>query len=206
MQLYNQYADQASYFDICLVLFEAAGHRNEADINATWQQLLDVTHQKVHQDASATQLPYEAIITMVKDMAHRLSLSENTFPASVLIPMLEQYAFEFQNNVGPRYWVIDLFIDVGFAYETILAILQGMWYNDMAPFVGKHKRILADHVLYVCEQWYEDCVRHNTRLYGGDDNAMEINGLLEVLTERGLQPDEQERAMDLRRKIQRSFR
>ena len=102
--------------------------------------------------------------------------------------------------------MIDLFIDVGFAYETILGIIQGMWYNDMAPFVGRHKRILADHMLYVCEQWYEDCVRHNTRLYGGDDNAVEISGLLDILTERGLQPAEQERAADLRRKIQRSLR
>jgi nuclear pore complex protein Nup155 len=143
---------------------------------------------------------------MVKTMAHRLNLSENTFPAAILIPMLEQYALEFQNMVGPKNWVIDLFIDVGFAYETILGILQGMWYNDMAPFTGRHKRVLADHMLYICEQWYEDCVRHNTRLFGGDDNALEISGLLDMLTEHGLQPDEQERAADLRRKIQRSLR
>jgi nuclear pore complex protein Nup155 len=187
------------------MIYEAADHRNEADINATWQQLLEATHTKVVEEGS-TQLPYEAVVTMMKDMAHRLNLSETTFSPSLLIPLIEKYALEFQQGLGPRTWVPDLFVDVGFPYETIISILQGMWYNNIAPFTGRRKGILAEHIIYICQLWYEDCVRTNTRLFGGDDNAQEIADLLALLSERDLSPESQERGQELRRKIVRAFR
>ncbi|KAF4635084.1 hypothetical protein G7Y89_g3010 [Cudoniella acicularis] len=204
--LYNEYADQASYFDICLMIYECADHRNEADINATWQQLIENTHTKVAVDPDAGQLPYEAIITVVKDMADKLNHSESTFNPSILIPMIERYAIEFQHNIGSRHWVPDLFIDVGFPYDVIINVIQGMWYNNVAPFTDRRKRILAEHIVYVCEQWYEECVRTNTRLYGSDENAQEISELLGLLGASDLDPAGQDAVNQLRRRIQRSFR
>lgn len=206
MQLYNQYADQGGYFDICLEIYEAADHRNEADIHATWQQLVDQTHQIVSEDPAATQAPWEAQITMLRDMSQRLSNSENTFSPQVLIPMLEIYAQTFQNGVGPRTWLPDLFITVGFPFETIVAVLQNMWYTNTYPFTGQRKRILADHMLYVLGQWYEDCVKTNTRLFGSDENAQDINELLEGLNAGGFTGDGEQVCADLRRKILRAFR
>lgn len=204
--MYNEYADQASYFDICLLIYEAADHRNDADINSTWQNILESTHSKVANDPNATELPYEAIVTMVRDMAHRLNYSETTFSPAMLIPMIEKYALEFQRDVGPRTWVIDLFIHVHFHYETILSILQNMFYGEVAPFSGRNRKVLAEHMLYTIKEWYKDCVRNNTRLFGGEDNAQGINEMLDVLVQNGLSPDEQEQAAELRLRIDRSFR
>jgi len=81
-----------------------------------------------------------------------------------------------------------------------------MWYNNIAPFTGRRKGTLAEHIIYICQLWYEDCVRTNTRLFGGDDNAHEIADLLALLTEGDLSPESQERAQELRRKIVRAFR
>ena len=61
------------------MIYEAADHRNDADINSTWQNLLDATHAKVVENPKATEKPFEAVINMVRDMAHRLNLSESTF-------------------------------------------------------------------------------------------------------------------------------
>ncbi|KAH8804905.1 putative nucleoporin [Xylogone sp. PMI_703] len=204
--LYNEYADQASYFDICLLIYEAADHRNDADINSTWQNILESTHSKVANDPNATELPYEAVITMVRDMAHRLNYSETTFSAAMLIPMIEKYAIEFQRDVGPRTWVIDLFIHVHFHYETILSILQNIFYGEVAPFSGRNRRLIAEHMLYTIKEWYQDCVRSNTRLFGSEENAQGISDMLEVLVQNGLSPDDQEQANDLRVRIERSFR
>ena len=166
------------------MIYECADHRNDADISATWEQLIQSTHAKAEADRNG-QYPYEAIVTIVKDMADRLTHSEGTFNPAILIPMIEKYAFEFQNNASPRYWVPDLFIEVGFPHETIVTTLQNLWYSSSPPFNGeRRRRVLAEHFVYVCDQWYEECVRTNTRLYGSDEEAV----------------------TQLRRKIQRSFR
>ncbi|TVY71410.1 Nucleoporin [Lachnellula suecica] len=204
-ELYNEYADQASYFDICLMIYECADHRNDADVAGTWTQLIENTHIKVNDDPDAGQQPYEAIITTLKDMADRLNHSERTFNPSILIPMIERYAFEYQQGVGSRHWVPDLFMEVGFPHETIVATLQGMWYSNNPPFNDHRKRILAEHAVYVCDQWYEECVRTNTRLYGSDENAQEISELLGLLGA-DLLPVERNKVEQLQRKIQRSFR
>jgi nuclear pore complex protein Nup155 len=188
------------------VIFESANHRNEANISAMWQYLIEQTHNKVANDPNATEYPYEAVINMFRDMSHRLKNSETTFNPALLIPALEAYAMTFQNGVGPRTWLMDLFIHVGYPYGTIISVLQTLFYNDTAPFVGRNKKILADHILYVCEQWYEDCIRSNQRLFGSEENAQEISQMLRELIETGLQGEEQEQANELRRKIERSFR
>ncbi|KAH6673645.1 putative nucleoporin [Halenospora varia] len=200
-ELYNDYADQASYFDLCLMIYECADHRNEADISATWQQLLDNTHMKVAEDQNAGQLPYEAVVTMVKDMADRLNHSESTFNPSIIIPMIERYAIENQNGVGSRHWIPDLFISVGMPFEVIINVIQGMWYNNLAPFTERRKGILAEHILHVCEEWYDECLRTNTIVYGSDDNALEIQDLLEQLRQTEADAEVRDRLIQLRRKI-----
>jgi nuclear pore complex protein Nup155 len=169
--------------------------------------LIDATHNDVANDPAAQQLPYEAIISMMRNMAQRLSNSEITFSPQLLIPMLERYAIEFQYNVGPRTWLPDLFIEVHFPYETIISVIQNMWYNNIAPFTGPRKRHLAEHMIYALTQWYEDCVKTNTRLFGSDENANDINDFLEELgQDEYLQQSDRDNIGDLRRKILRAFR
>lgn len=142
---------------------------------------------------------------MMRDMAHRLSLSETTFSPALLIPMIETYAIEFQNNVGPRTWVEDLFISIGFPYESIVSQIQGMWYNNVAPFTDRRKVVLARHIIYVLGQWYEECIRSNTRLFGSDENAEDVNQLLEALGGENLGQLERDALSVLKRKIVRAW-
>ncbi|KAI6248804.1 Nucleoporin [Erysiphe necator] len=204
--LYNEFADPASYFDICLTIYDAASHRNEADIAATWQQLLDFTHDKVASDPNAGQLPYEAVITMIRDMARRIGRSESTFSPRILIPMLEKYALEFQFQTGPRMWLPELFIEVGITYETILSTLQDMWYQNIAPFTDRRRNILAEHILYVIEQWYEECMRANGRLFGSDEIATSILELLDALVTSNLSAQDRDLCEELKRRIMRAYR
>ncbi|SZE99990.1 unnamed protein product [Blumeria hordei] len=203
--LYNEFADQASYFDICLTIYEAASHRNDADIAATWRQLLDTTHSKVMSDPASGQQPYEAVITMVREMSRRLGPSESTFSPHILIPMLEKYGAESQFLVGPHVWLPQLFIEVGFSHEVIIGVLQDMWYQNLTPFTEKKRRILAEHILYVIEQWYEDCMRANGRLFGSDEVAGNVTQLLERLVDSDLTAADLDVCAELRRRIQRAF-
>lgn len=206
LQLYNTYADPCNYYDICLLIFETANHRNGADITSTWQQYIDQKHHEVENDPNnATQQPYEAIVNIIRSMSQRLKNSETTFNPLTLIPMIERYALENHSDRMPRTWVVDLFIQVQFPFETILSTLQSMWLNDVAPFRGQYRMILADHMLYTCEQWYRDCQRRNQRPFGTEENAEGIGEVLGMLVQSGLRADDVQRAQDLGDRITREW-
>ncbi len=79
-KLYNGYADQASYFDLCILIYQASDYRETGDIKATWQNLLEHTHKETMDREEP--LPYEAVIEKVRTLGSRLNLSESTFPIS----------------------------------------------------------------------------------------------------------------------------
>ena len=186
------------------MIYDCADHRNVADVHGTWQQLLEATHSKIADDPSQDQQPWEAVVTMMKHMADRLGNSEVIFNAEHIIEMLERYAAEYQNNMGPRFWVIDLLFEVNIPYETIIGVLQTMWYSGLAPFSGQtQKRKLAEHIVYTCEEWYEDCIRTNSRLFGSEDNAQDVSELLGTISPT---LSDSSAADLIRRNIQRSFR
>jgi nuclear pore complex protein Nup155 len=193
--------------DVCLLIYQAADHRNIADIEATWMNLIESTHRKiVEQGDQATEMPYEAVIQVVRDTAFKLNLSESIFPPTMMIPMLERYAFEHQRGLGAPTWVVDLFIDIGIPFETLLSVLEAMFYNDEAPFSGRNRIIIAKDMVQVIKKWYEHCSRHHQRLFGSEDNAAAIIQTLTMLTQNGLTGKELEEAQDLKRKIERELR
>ncbi|KAL9136360.1 MAG: hypothetical protein Q9175_002436 [Cornicularia normoerica] len=182
--LYNGYADQAGYFDLCLLIYQAADHRNPADIRATWQNLLDRTHEEIM--TRGTPQPYEVIIEKVQSLAKRLNLSETMFPIADIVPILEKYAFEFQNGVGPRTWPMDTLVGVGVPFESLFTVLEGMFYNDEAPFQGRNRRYIANDIIYVAGLWFQDSSRGVGKILGGEGNAAVITQTLMMLQQSGL--------------------
>lgn len=160
------------------------------------------------EDPDSTQLPYEAVINTIRAMAHRLGGSENTFNPHMLVPLIERYALEHQRDVGPDRWVPDLFIDVGWTFESCIAVLQNLWYANVAPFTGAGNRVLASHIVYLVSEWYEASLGRNERPFGGEDTAREIERLLEAVVQKGqtLAPADRQLIEEVRRKIVRSFR
>ena len=127
----------------------------------------------------------------------------------MIIPLLEVYGINKQPQTGPRNWLPDLFIQVGYPPEAILQVLNEMWSNTTPPFTGSRKSILAGHMIYVMEHWYKECISTNSPLYGSASNADSIKDLLQELQRAGASgPDRQDLQMasELMRKIMRSFR
>ena len=182
--MYNGYADQAGYFDLCLLIYQAADHRNPADIRATWQNLLDRTHEEII--ARGTPQPYEVIIEKVQSLARRLSLSETMFPIADIVPILEKYAFEFQNGFAPAKWPMDTLIAVGVPFESLFTVLEGMFYNDEAPFQGRNRRHIAHDMIHVAEVWFQDSSREAGKILGGEGNAARVTQTLMTLQQSGL--------------------
>lgn len=204
MQLFNQYADPASYYDVCLQIFYIADHRNTADIKSTWQHLLQDLHDETVEKGEP--LPYEAVIEKIRSLGSRLRMSEVIFPVPILLPMLERYALEYQRGVGPVTWVVDLFLDLGVAHETVYAVLEGMYYTDEAPFHGGNRKYVARDLLYLIEYWFHETVRLGGTVFGSDLVAERILETLLLLQQGGIPPEQMEVAHELRRRIEECLR
>ena len=118
--LFNQYADQAEYHDICLLIYQVADHRNPADIKASWEQLINNTDDEAI--AIADRLPWEAVGDKVREMGKRLQVADATFPVQTLLPLLERYAIAAREHHPPPTWPIDIFLDLDIAHESLLPL------------------------------------------------------------------------------------
>lgn len=65
--------------------------------------------------------------------------------------------------------------------------------------------MIAEHLVYVCQKWYEDCLRNNKRLFGGEDIAAEITDLLNHLAGELSSSADRDVVQELIRKIERSY-
>lgn len=167
-----------------------------------------MAHNRVEEgadDQSGPQYPYEAVVETIRTMAPRLGLSEILFPPTVLVPMVERYAFENQRGVGPSTWVVDVFLEVGIPHANLLSILEQMFYNDEAPFQGQNRRVLASEMFTVIKKWYLQCRSSNQIIFGGTETAHGIEETLVMLMRNGLGQGEREDAEILRAKIEREF-
>ena len=206
-QLYNGYADQAGYFDICILIYQAADHRNPVDIRATWQNLLDRIHEETsHRSTNEGPQPYEVVIEKVRSLGTRLNLSETMFPITDLLPMLERYAFEFQNGVGPETWVVDTLLGIGVPYESIFPVLESMFYSDEAPFRGRNRRYIATDIVYVVKLWLQETSRGKAKILGGEANAAAVGQCLLMLQQSGLDGRRAEECRELRVRIEHLLR
>ena len=120
--------------------------------------------------------------------------------------MLEKYAFEFQNGVGPATWVMDSFLNLDVSYDSIVPILEGMFYNDEAPFQGSNRRVIARHLLYIIKRWFVDSMRSERVPFGGEQMARHISQLLLLLQQNGLVEREAEECRTLRVQIEQQLR
>jgi len=179
-ELYNQYADQAAYHDICIVIYHVADYRNPADVQNTWQALIEQTHRET--ESAGEPLPYEAVAVKVRSLGTQLRLADATFPIPVLLPMLERYALEFQRGVGPTTWVLDLFLDLGVPYESLLLALERLYYANEQPFQGKNRRILGGDLIYLLTRWFVASERGGDRvIFGSEDYVAGVQEIIELL-------------------------
>ncbi|RMZ73349.1 non-repetitive nucleoporin [Pyrenophora seminiperda CCB06] len=186
-ELYHDYADQAGYYDICLLIYHAADYRSVPDIRSTWTNLVDQVHRKALTDRQSA--PWEAVSLKVEDLGHRTNLNDNVFPVNVVLQLLLQYDLEFyvhdanapnaQNlalNTNLT-WPIDVFIKINAPFENLVATLEALWYAQEQPFAGRNRKLLVKWIIYLVEEWSKISRRTGT-LFGGPENAI---GLAEVM-------------------------
>lgn len=203
--LFNTYCEPATYFDLCILIYEAADHRVASDIKATWQNLLENAHDEAERDPQGPE-PYEMVAETVRSLGNKLGLSETMFPVQELLPMLKRYAHNFQPNSKPETWVLDIFIDLQVSFETIYVVVENMFYNDESPFQGRNRRLLGNDIVYIASMWFQDSIRGSGSPFGGEDNAFAVSQMLQMVMQSGLDERRQEQCRDLRVRVENMLR
>ncbi|KAF2141417.1 uncharacterized protein K452DRAFT_309183 [Aplosporella prunicola CBS 121167] len=198
--LYNNFCDQAGYYDISLQIYQCADYRNPADIRATWQNLLEQTHDRAVENNNT---PWEMVAETVRSLGPKLGLSDTTFNIAMVLPLLERYAITHQRGVGPSSWVVDVFLDLGVPHESIVASLEATFYNNEAPFAQRQRRWIANDIVYVVERWYDESTRVGGFAFGEVENAASVQELLRAVEQSGaLDVEWVEIAQELRARIE----
>jgi nuclear pore complex protein Nup155 len=199
LQLFNKYADSAGYYDVCLLIYEVADHRDTSQVKATWQQLLQNVHDEtVEQDEAE---PYEAVADKVRSLGSRLRLSESTFPIPILLPMLEKYGFEHQRNVAPEHWVIDLFLDLQVPYESLFDTLEAIFYTNDVPFLGINRKVIANDLIELVGRWLNDTMRGGGIILDSEQGALRVDHMMQALIQEGSRAGMDDRMMHMSRLI-----
>ncbi|KAL7961296.1 Non-repetitive/WGA-negative nucleoporin C-terminal domain-containing protein [Trichoderma compactum] len=176
-ELFNDYADQAGYYDLCLLIYHTANYRNPTTISSTWDNLIQQTHDEVmarHEAIEAGMqmppLPYEAVTSKIQNIAHHTSLDSFVFPIQTLLPQLCRYAVAFQQDTtigADPTWPVQLFLSLGVSHDMIVRVLESVFDTQDYGFSGMVRNRIIEIIVYVIGDWVAEVRRRGGAGKGG---------------------------------------
>jgi len=105
--------------------------------------------------------------------------------AAILLPLLLRYSYEFQRNTSPPTWISTLFLDLSVPHETLMSILEAMFYNDEVPFRGRNRKYIVPDLLNIVQRWMTESAQTGGRMFGSEENTVAVSELLRDVSEQG---------------------
>ncbi|KAI0520709.1 Non-repetitive/WGA-negative nucleoporin C-terminal-domain-containing protein [Xylaria bambusicola] len=175
--LFNLYADQAGYYDLCLIIYHVADFHNPTTIAQTWTSLIQQTHDEVVDQLAAFQeethrtgvapgdpppQPYESLVGKIEEICHRSSKDSFIFPVASLMPDICRYAVENaqDNRIGADVnWPVDLFLHLAVSHDLVVRVLETMFEAQEIPFRGSARARLVEWICHAVSQWIRELGR-----------------------------------------------
>jgi nuclear pore complex protein Nup155 len=204
-ELFNEFADNVGYYDLCLLIYQVSDTRDPAMIKQTWQQYLQTIHDGTVEKGEPQ--PFEAIAEGVRTLGARLRASESVFPVHMLVPILMKYSHDHQRNVAPPHWVQDIFISLAVPYERLFDVLEAMFFAQEPPFIGSTRKMVSSDLIYVVEKWMHDTSRGAGLIFDSEAGAARVDQMMDILIRAGPQggvdPEMAQKAREIRQAIAR---
>ncbi|KAK3502922.1 Non-repetitive/WGA-negative nucleoporin C-terminal-domain-containing protein [Neurospora crassa] len=202
--LFNDFADQAGYYDLCLLIYNAADYQNPHTIKETWENLINQIHFETEQKQEVWRLieagealpegvealevpppmPYEAVVSQIQSIAHRTSLDSLIFPVDTLLPMVCAYAINNHQDASigaDPCWPVAAFLQLGVPHTLIARVLENMFDAQEAPFVGKHRKLVVQWINCVVDSWIRE-IEHRGSASGKNGDGAITTWVAELLT------------------------
>ncbi|KAL7627249.1 hypothetical protein AAE478_001438 [Parahypoxylon ruwenzoriense] len=177
-ELFNGYADQAGYYDLCLLIYHVGNFRNSTIIAQTWSSLIQQIHENIAEQWSAYNAerrgrgpqtgdeppqPYKPLVGQIQSICHRSSNDSFIFPVPTLLPAVCRYAFENAQdarNAADVNWPVVVFLNLGVSYDLVVRVLEQMFEAQEVPFRGAGRARIVEWISYVINQWVRDLSRN----------------------------------------------
>ncbi|KAI8273865.1 Nucleoporin NUP170 [Colletotrichum sp. SAR11_240] len=176
--LFNQYADQANYYDLCLLIYHSADYRNPSTISQTWVSLIEQIHQEAvdrMEEAGpgipVLPSPYESVSVKVQNIAHRTSLDSFIFPVPVLLPEVCRYAVEYHQDAeigADPTWPVQLFISLGVSHDMVTRVLESVFDTQDYGFSGNNRNRIIELIVFAVDVWQREVKRRGGASLKGD--------------------------------------
>ncbi|KAH8687014.1 Non-repetitive/WGA-negative nucleoporin C-terminal-domain-containing protein [Ilyonectria robusta] len=176
-ELFNDYADQAGYYDLCLLIYHAADYRNHMTISGTWSNLIQQTHDEIMSRLENSEpgmpsppLPYESVTSKIQNIAHRTSLDSFIFPIQTLLPELCRYAVAYQQDTtigADPTWPVQLFLTLGVSHDMIVRVLENIFDTQDYGFSGSVRNRIIELIVFVVNDWSAEVRRRGGGGKGG---------------------------------------
>lgn len=194
LQLFNDYADQAGYYNISLLLFHQADYRDLSTIRNTWSNYIEQVHDEAV--AAGKSSPWESVAIETETLGRRVGTNQNIFPVSDVFQLLLHYdvktyrtapsgGIDADAPADPVSWPVDVFARLHAPFENLVAVLEAMWYAREQPFNSRNgRKLLAKWLVCVVERWEAES-RRAGEPFGSAENALGLSDLLRVVVESG---------------------
>ncbi|KAG4305935.1 hypothetical protein PORY_000845 [Pneumocystis oryctolagi] len=165
--------ERLSYGEICLAIFHVSDYRGKADIIQCWEKIIAKENDLALNKGIKA---YEAISDLIRRLGRKFGSSESVFPLEDLIPMLEVYSFERQDDGIPQGWVIESLLSAGISHSLIFSILDEMIDRQESPWQTKSAVVfLIKDVVYLVTLW----IRANTKAgFGRNERPLMKNNIV----------------------------
>ncbi|CAI4214926.1 unnamed protein product [Parascedosporium putredinis] len=175
-KLFNDYADQAGYYDLCLLIYHAADYRNPTTIAETWTNLIQLEHEEAQEAAGMSDVCLMSLVI---------------FPIPTLLPEVCRYACvngqDATIGADPA-WPVQLFLAVGVSHDMIIRVLEHVFDTQDYGFTGTARRTrLVELIAYVVDSWAKEIRRRGASAKG---TGLMSPGLVDLIErcERALPP------------------
>ncbi|TEA18290.1 Nucleoporin NUP170 [Colletotrichum sidae] len=176
--LFNQYADQANYYDLCLLIYHSADYRNPSTISQTWVSLIEQIHEEavLRMEEAGPGIPvlpspYESVSVKVQNIAHRTSLDSFIFPVAVLLPEICRYSVEYHQDAeigADPTWPVQLFISLGVSHDMVTRVLESVFDTQDYGFSGNARNRIIELIVFAVDNWQKDVKRRGGASVKGD--------------------------------------
>ncbi|ROT42235.1 nucleoporin Nup157/170 [Sodiomyces alkalinus F11] len=187
-ELFNSYADKACYYDLCLLIYDAANYHNTATVKQTWSNLIEQTHeeatirlQEAGEGVAVVAAQYESVSDKILTIAHRVHLDSAIFPIEFVLSELCRYSLDYRQDgeIGAQpTWPVSLFVRLKVPYQQIVRSLENVFDRQETGFTGNRRIRVIELIVFAAEAWQKETRRHGAVTNNGEITWNSVRDLL----------------------------
>lgn len=151
--LFNDFADPLSYYEICLTIFKISDFRNNEEIMSKWSELFESLKEEIVTDSSIEESTsfINLLSSVVIKVGRNVRTSEFVFPIGELFPIICHLFYDnLPNDHIKEGSIASIFISAGVSYDKLYYMLK-----DLIETADSVYDVYKREMIWLIKQWYE---------------------------------------------------